>query len=66
MDVPKPQNPSVEDDLEVVGSLVNHGLPSNESTLFLAHFQWEWKEDRGYNSLSLWMVGDKSYGNPNP
>ena len=34
--------------------------------LILAHFEWGGNEGEGYDSLSLWMVEDKSYGNPNP
>ena len=43
-----------------------HDLLPNDSTLFLAHFRWEGKEDGGYDSLSLCMVEDKGSGNPSP
>ena len=35
-------------------------------TLILAHFRWGGKEGGGYDSLSLWMMEDKTYGNLNP
>ena len=35
-------------------------------TLILAHFRWGGKDGGGHDSLSIWMVKDKNYGNPNP
>ena len=43
-----------------------HYIPLDDSTLFLAHLRWGGKEGGDYDSLSFWMVNDKSYGNPNP
>ena len=43
-----------------------HDIPLDDLILFLAHFRWGGEEGGGYNSLSLWMVEDKSYGNCNP
>ena len=53
MNVPKPQNPNIEDDLEIVRNLVTHDFLPDDSILFLAHFQWGGKKGEGYSSLSL-------------
>ena len=43
-----------------------HDIPLDDLILFLVHFRWGGEEGGVYNSLSLWMVEDKSYRNPNP
>ena len=43
-----------------------HELLPNDSTMFLAHFEWGGKEGGGYDSLSFWMVEDKRLWKPNP
>ena len=45
---------------------LTHNLSLDDLTLFLAHFRWGGKKGGDYDPLSLSMMEDKSYGNPNP
>ena len=51
--------------LKLLAISQTHELLPNDSTLFLAHFDWGGKEGGGYESLSLWMVEDKRLWKPN-
>ena len=52
--------------LKLLAISQSHELLLNDSTLFLAHFDWGGKEGGGYESLSLWMVEDKRLWKLNP
>ena len=52
--------------LKITLKLLEALYPPDDSTLFLAHFWLGENEGGGYDFFSLWMVEDKSYGNPNP
>ena len=49
--------------VDFLNTMIFHLMPQ---TLILAHFQWRGRLGGGYGSQYLWMVDDKSYGNPNP